>query len=356
VKQGQIINGYKVLQNFSTAGSGLSKWTFAQKNGHVYFLKEFLSPVYPTDGSPGSTETKERRRKACADFEERTRALMMAIPKPVVSGGNLVVAEAFFRGGTKYYKVTAKVDTASIPIAQLALLPEKKKALLLKTICHSLRTLHAANVVHGDLRPENILIKETATGDYAGKLIDFDSSFFAGKPPSAEGLISDPMYYAPEVGRYIERSGSAPRKIIHTAADIFSLGLLFCEYLTGALPAFDRETYRYPYVAVANGEKLTMGGERVPGYLRTLTELMLKADPRERPGIDRVFAVLQDPSLIPDEIVLEEPVVGPKTDSTKIKGTLAQSKPKSEEPAKPEENTDSSGLKTSKLKGTLIDR
>ena len=54
--------------------------------------------------------------------------------------------------------------------------------------------------------------------------------------------------------------------------------------------------------------------------------------------------------------MLEEPVVGPKTDSTKIKGTLAQSKPKSEEPAKPEENTDSSGLKTSKLKGTLIDR
>jgi serine/threonine protein kinase len=354
VKQGQIINGYHVLQNFSTAGSGLSKWTFAQKNSRIYFLKEFLSPVYPTENSPGNAETKERKRKACDRFERRTRGLMKAIPRPVAQGGNLVVAEAFFRSGPKYYKVTAKVDAVSIPVAQIATLSEQKKVLFLKTICHSLCTLHAVNVVHGDLRPANILVKETATGDYAGKMIDFDSSFFASKPPAVDEFISDPLYYAPEVGRYIERPGSVRKRDIHTAADVFSLGLLFCEYLTGVLPKYDRENYRYPYVAVAAGEKLAIVDEHVPQYLRMLTALMLSADPQERPDISKVFATLQDPILI--SVVSEKSTAAAKATSGKIKGTLLSPEPKIEGPVESDETVVLPDRRPSKLKGTLIDR
>jgi len=232
-----------VLQNFSTAGSGLSKWTFAEKGGRTYFLKEFLSPVYPVRGAPGSKETHERRRRACDEFEKRTKGIMKATPQPSVDGGNLVITQVFFRSGTKYYKATTQVTPSPLSLAQLAELPDHKRILLFKTICHSLRALHAARIVHGDLRPENVLIVETMTGDCAGKLIDFDSSFFAGKPPAVEAFKSDPIYYAPEVGLYIEGVAGVHQEDIHTAADIFSLGLLFCQYLTAALPPFEQDVY-----------------------------------------------------------------------------------------------------------------
>ena len=56
MKKGQVINGYRILQDFSTARGGLSKWTFAEKAGKEYFIKEFLSPTYPVDGAPGSAK------------------------------------------------------------------------------------------------------------------------------------------------------------------------------------------------------------------------------------------------------------------------------------------------------------
>jgi eukaryotic-like serine/threonine-protein kinase len=50
--KGEIIKGYTILQDFTTAGGGLSKWTFARKNGREYFFKEFLAPKYPTKEAP----------------------------------------------------------------------------------------------------------------------------------------------------------------------------------------------------------------------------------------------------------------------------------------------------------------
>ncbi|NJK84070.1 MAG: serine/threonine protein kinase, partial [Saprospiraceae bacterium] len=47
--QGDIIKGYRIVKDFSTAGGGLSKWSFAEREGKEYFIKEFLSPKYPTD-------------------------------------------------------------------------------------------------------------------------------------------------------------------------------------------------------------------------------------------------------------------------------------------------------------------
>jgi hypothetical protein len=43
MRKGQVIHGYKVLQDFSTAGSGLSKWTYAEKERQTYFLKERIA-------------------------------------------------------------------------------------------------------------------------------------------------------------------------------------------------------------------------------------------------------------------------------------------------------------------------
>ena len=60
MKAGDVINGYTILEDFKVVGAGLSKWTFAERGGRVFFIKEFLSPTYPEDDAPGSAKTKAK--------------------------------------------------------------------------------------------------------------------------------------------------------------------------------------------------------------------------------------------------------------------------------------------------------
>ncbi|CAN5733681.1 MAG: protein kinase domain-containing protein [Ilumatobacteraceae bacterium] len=84
--------------------------------------------------------------------------------------------------GAKYYKVTEKVAAAGLEAADVAALDLQTQLVLLKTVAHSLKILHDLNIVHSDLKPSNVLIKRTDFG-FTTKLIDFDSSYLAGRPP-----------------------------------------------------------------------------------------------------------------------------------------------------------------------------
>ena len=48
----EIIRGYEILEPFRIVGGGQSRWTFARKDTRNYFIKQFLSPTYPTPESP----------------------------------------------------------------------------------------------------------------------------------------------------------------------------------------------------------------------------------------------------------------------------------------------------------------
>ena len=79
MKAGDVINGYTILQDFTVVGAGLSKWTFAERGGREFFIKEFLSPTYPDDAAPGSAKTKARKRARCAAFEAHHRGIQQAL-------------------------------------------------------------------------------------------------------------------------------------------------------------------------------------------------------------------------------------------------------------------------------------
>ena len=64
MRAGDVINGYTILEDFRVVGAGLSKWTFAANHGREYFIKEFLSPIYPDEHAPGSAQTKMRTSAA----------------------------------------------------------------------------------------------------------------------------------------------------------------------------------------------------------------------------------------------------------------------------------------------------
>ena len=110
MKKGDVINGYKILEDFRTAG-GMSKVSFAERDGKEYFIKEFLYPKYPTSASPGSERIKEQKRKACDAFEEHHKKINSLIKSKCSGlGGNLIYALDFFRDKYSYYKVNEKID------------------------------------------------------------------------------------------------------------------------------------------------------------------------------------------------------------------------------------------------------
>jgi len=292
--KGENINGYVVLQNFTTAGGGLSKWTFAQKSGKVYFLKEFLAPKYPTPDAPGSEKSKQRKLKECQKFEAHHHSVMTQINEKCGIGGNLVFTLDFFRHKTKYYKVTEKIDVASLTITEIAALPLSNRILILKTIAHSLNVLHNAQIVHGDLKPDNVLIKRSKTGNYTAKLIDFDNSYFSENPPEiTEDVVGDMAFYSPELALYIKEDASVKPSHLTVKSDIFALGLLYTLYLTGQFPAFDQEKYTYAGIAVVNGETLTLVDDTLPDALVALINQMLIGDFKKRPSVGEVFQVLK---------------------------------------------------------------
>lgn len=99
---------------------------------------------------------------------------------------------------------------------------------IVEQIARGLQAFHRMEMLHQDLRPDNIMIDRTGTV----KIIDFGSTRVAGvietaSPSSRGGILGTHQYTAPEY--FLGESGS-PR------ADLFSLGVITYQMLTGRLP------------------------------------------------------------------------------------------------------------------------
>jgi serine/threonine protein kinase len=287
-RAGDVLNGYRLLEDFRVVGAGLSEWSFAERGGRIFFIKRFLSPTYPEADAPGSERIKAKKRARCAAFEAHHRGIQAAMAPLTTYGGNLIATLDFFRIGAKYYKVTERVDVAGLQTHDVAALDFSTQLVLLKTVAHSLKILHDLRIVHSDLKPSNVLIKRTELG-YTTKLIDFDSSYIVGKPPPPEEIVGTMNYYSPELVHYIQ--GSAAPGELTEASDIFALGLIYTEYLTGVMPPFD-PAHHEAAIAVLHGQALKPGPSGAPKLVTDLVEQMLLPDPAARPSVAQVHATL----------------------------------------------------------------
>jgi len=93
----------------------------------------------------------------------------------------------------------------------------------------ALAALHREGIVHGDLKPSNIMLKRTGNA----KIVDLGSAFDLDKPPAQRTCT--PTYAAPEV---LEGCECTPR------SDLASLGYVLIEMLAGSPPFAGLSNYR----------------------------------------------------------------------------------------------------------------
>jgi serine/threonine protein kinase/tetratricopeptide (TPR) repeat protein len=120
-------------------------------------------------------------------------------------------------------------------------LPTEERLKLFCRVCHAVQHAHQKGVIHRDLKPSNILVTEL-DGEAVPKIIDFGVAKAMGSPLTEktlftrfEQMIGTPAYMSPE------QTGLGSLDL-DTRTDIYSLGVLLYELLTGTTP-LERKTF-----------------------------------------------------------------------------------------------------------------
>jgi len=161
-------------------------------------------------------------------FAERFNREAKALAKLNHSG--IVAVYDFGQTGQYYYFIMEYVDGMNLRQLLRAKALEPRQALELVTqICTALQFAHDEGVVHRDIKPENILLNKKGQV----KIADFGLAKLLGAAPDTALTMSQAAmgtfnYMAPE-----QRENA--QKVDHRA-DIYSLGVVFYEMLTGEVP------------------------------------------------------------------------------------------------------------------------
>jgi predicted Ser/Thr protein kinase len=143
---------------------------------------------------------------------------------------NIVTVHDFGQAGDLCYLVMEYVDGLNLrQLRQAGTLTPKEALALIPQICEALQYAHDAGVVHRDIKPENILVDRRGRVKIAdfglAKLLGGQAEHTLTGSQQAMGTFH---YMAPE-----QLAGAAA---VDHRADIYSLGVVFYELLTGNLP------------------------------------------------------------------------------------------------------------------------
>ncbi len=189
-------------------------------------------------------------------------------------------------------------DLATL-LGRVGRLSQRKAAALARDLCLGLGASHQAGIVHGDLKPSNVMID----GRGRARIMDFGLSRLAGDSEGAT-IAGTPAYMAPE-----QLDGAPPS----FAADVYALGLIGWELFTGTRLREGKSLDQMREAAAREIPRPSAAGVHIDPSAEEIILRCLDPDPSRRPptAID-VFA------RFPGRDPLDEAIAAGETPSPEI--------------------------------------
>jgi serine/threonine protein kinase/tetratricopeptide (TPR) repeat protein len=224
-RPGTVLGPYKLMEQIGEGGMGL---VFVAEQQQPVRRKVALKVIKP------GMDT----RQVIARFEAERQALaLMDHPNiaKVLDGGQTANGRPYFvMELVKGVPITDYCDQNQVPIRQ--------RLELFVDVCQAVQHAHQKGIIHRDLKPSNVLVM-SHDGTPLVKVIDFGVAKAIGQQLTDKTiytqfsqLIGTPLYMSPE------QAGQSGLDV-DTRSDIYSLGVLLYELLTGTTP-FDKERLR----------------------------------------------------------------------------------------------------------------
>ena len=189
-------------------------------------------------------------------------------------------------------KILERVKTHPLEV------PWSSRELMAKVLVAGIAQLHAAGIVHADLKPDNIMLIEDATlgMKYRLKIIDMDFSFFTDKKApwhGHEGYFGTPGYMSPEHS-----------KVPVPVSDVFTLGIILYQLLGPGHPYLfdDNDKILKAYQDYKVVKPKLAGAPSAPATADAISDVLhrcLHPVPAKRPSASELHKTLLGEKVIP---------------------------------------------------------
>lgn len=251
---GELIQQYKILEKLGAGGMGEVYLALDTKLDRKVALK-FLPPRISSD-----PEFKSR-------FEHEAKATA------ALNHANIVTVHDLGEHEDRLYIVMEHLTGQSLQdIIDSDQLTSKETLDYAAQICEGLVAAHKAGVIHRDIKPANIIV----TKEGRAKILDFGlaKSNRATTETKVGSTLGTVQYEAPEQSRGEESDARS---------DIFSLGVVFYEMITGKLPfAGEYEAAIRYAISHETPEPLARFKADVPAELQWIIDKTLEKEPADR--------------------------------------------------------------------------
>ena len=296
------VHGYEIVKDWTVSNIGMTAQ--GKKGGKLYFMKRYGEYKLPRRDSSTSPRLYDKLKAEFDAFVNNRIAINTTLASLAGPGGNIVLPSDWFVDDIYYIEATEFVSSV-IEDEEIFKLSRDNILFIMLTAAGALHNIHRKNIVHSDLKRTNILAARNSSGNTVAKIIDFDRAYFANDIRPDE-LGGDQSFMSPELAQcFMYDMADEALAYMSTKSDIFSLGLVFHNYLTGgefpkivgltgALEERRREGKMvYSCEALLAGAGLEISRKVGDEYLTHLLAAMLQTEPSDRPTAQEVLEVLK---------------------------------------------------------------